>query len=1654
MIGYIKSHSNYRLQEKHQLVNNGVILERDISTVGGANNFATGAATVYQSGNFVMVVNNGIPASRHIKKKPWLMSGYNSDLWDVSALTQHSSDIYGSVEKKITIKNDFMDLRSFAYYGSLSSLIENSVNKILITYPYELYVGPDTPTMKNDNYFFMLPEGYGNYFEIDNPGYIDIHSVSNYDDIDSWALKHFYNGGYNNYELVTDDALDGDEIVWGAEQISSYVCKLSGDTTIRLDLPGVTRTSSITTGDKLTIDGVDWYVGNTVYSNGKNLFLECTEPGEHTIPEMKTLGIVGTRNVSLSGSIESDVLSMVGSINDKQNFYVNKQSGTTVSGVLKYYGTLNGTDSIEIIRSSAFDRISGLTSSEELLFAIRCPLNQDNTFNVNSALTIVNNTIKYTGAKGINTKCRGLCFSKITINGNEIYGCWDNELNPRYFIKSDDGNSTVNGDGERVLSNAIHIRPKSNLGFYDDFVYDLDLFGKCLVGEFSGRKNLANFEVLSEGDRKMNRSVETFIFPSGRGGYNLLSNGFALEDYVKRLGRIGIFYDNTYTDNLYRMMTHESLKNLDWTRWFNGNDGDGENVYIDNGSKFASVIKLMGYFFDKEKSYIDSIGCVNTITYSNRDNLSDYFLTDSLETDGWVVNTVYPYDLNEYDSDDVNVTNNESTWCPDLQIDNTYKRQFTENTADIIRPYANPSNPHYMSCCGSEPCKVYIDNYSGQTYYVKNGQTLTILKDYQENSEISIPQINNEFMKRLRINSKQILRKKGTIESIESMLSLFGLKSKRWCQSSKHSYSGCSNFNFDIKEYTSFAPPITDTWDDQHKMYRMDWYNSCKTIAYPTQSYLNGEYIPYQGLPVAYRDIDVLGTTTRKLYPNFSSNGIYDGGMYYQMNGGWMNYMPYRFDNSDKILSSDEINKNFIETVRNVLFVNNMEELVSQPIGDLFEGIVFYVMDTSDVFALINNYPYKLSTNVISGNNEYYFEVQIQSSSVSIGGDLYEGVITVSDKTGIDGFKEYDLRLYANGTKVRIYYTGDVNNPFFIQGSNNNDYSSPYSINIFSGGCYGAQYDVASHYFILYDVNNSDKIGDYCWEQIKTTDYAYQIIDDVIDKYQGNNPHKGDNLYDDGEEYLDRYRQLFKFPYENGYFNESCFTNVDMAYEEISQFGFDVKESPKQTCQIFTVVEDSISGSVVSMNELIPSHKTIIDNGYLQENKYIYIQDAPSDLEIFMFNPADASSPSQLSKEGYYKNVWKVSNGSQQIFGAFAISLLSPTAGSGYHIYDIMTLSDNDLGSHMTKITLCDTPPPPRTDNKVHAFIDEYDNTISAETTTEIISNSSISWSGTSCLSCEDSSVLRGSAYRGNKTATIDISNYKHIKFNCSAGGSSTVNKCSYFIKDKKNVVIAKEGCASAITGTYDIDVPDCAKYLVVSNWSGDTPFSLTGVKYNIKRYNNCDKSSLSDIDDYAFVSGIASADGVTSQIINTKRVKITFYVDRLYSKEGQEYIKYIQSKVMPYVEQMIPSTLIVSIEFLAREDENTSVCEDLPNDGGGDDSPSGEDQSSPNNSPGGDEPGPDSPSPGSGEESLPSNGDESNSNQSTPIESPEQSLSSPSQEESVSSPTETISTPAEPISTTSPAESVGDNQEATPVQGGEESVPDVAEDDESPSID
>ena len=1243
---YIKSHSNYRLSTKHQSVKNGTVLERDISTVGGVNSFATGQSTIYSSGNFIMTVNNTTSASRHIVKKGWLPNSENGNIWNTDALKNCTSDINGSKEANIILKNDFLDLRSFACYGSLYSLIQTSIANIINNFPYEIYTGTGSDNFvkhyfsvnvdstsfdysgntnstgyKATTNFFELSDsgtpatyvsGFSeNMYEVLNPGGIDMHTKFVDSNVISNPMKYFANGGCLNYSIFTD-----------------------------------------TTSENPS-DGYDftWNVMDNVV------------------------------NMSEGGSIA--IMPQAFAV---KNFTLNIQNDIRIETIM-----FNGKNHLIYKDFKAGDIIYCREKDGELILSTKyCPENGDYIATIELTMSV--NEVPY------------------TIN---LYAFRNESLDVAYLV------------AEKDLF--IHIRPKPSLCFYDDFIDNSSMFERCLLGVYSSERNVAKFEILNENEYGTYKTTESMKFPTASGGYNISTNDTAVERYIQNLAKIGLRYDDAYTDNMYRTMTHESLKNFDWTRNFDGNGGDADNAYVENGEKFKSIIRILGYVFDKEKTYIDCIGTSNVITYNDRSNTSDYLFTDALEADGWDVCTIYPHELKEYSKTSGNEID-PVDWSDINQKNNYFNRKFYENTTEIITPYSKDEGGFYLGCNENGESQMFaVPNYSGQTYYVDNGVVKNVIKNYTKDKEYTIPDVSNEFMRRLRINSRNILAKKGTVEGIESLLSLFGFRSRRWFKAldekriiryreedgkyvSKNygfEYQYSSNlskklpFDFDIVEYTMFTEPIREEWKESKSEYKIDFYNSCKTIPYNTQSYINGEYIPYQGIPVAYRDIDGVwispsGETNdeksayldrnlepvkaRRLYPYFEGNGIYDGGMYYQMNGGWLNFWPYFYDTNNGLVPNYGSNVSK-ETLRNIRQVKNINELLSQPVSDLFDGVLYYVSDTSDNYAIIDGDIYDLLDEYDDYGHHYmYFKLPIYGNAVSVGGGLYSDYIKVSDRLSKNGTSVYDLSLYEDGTEIKVYYNNNER-PFIIQHVqslvDDTVDLEPSMTNIFIDGSYHSPADKYTHYFKLTSTYYSDKISDYGWSQLTNTDSEYLRVNTIVDNFNGNNPHSGNLNYDNGYEYVARFDRLFKYASDNGMFDESCFYDINEAYDEINGIGFSGLVSP--------------------------------------------------------------------------------------LYGA-----------TDYSAYQ-------------------------HADSKVHSFADKIDT---------------------------DGNIIK-----------------------------------------------------------YDLSSSD---------W-------------------------ISSIVDYNFVSGMTEADGVTSQIINTKVLDIIFYLsnEKFYSKEYQEEVKFIQDKVMPYLEQMVPSTAIVRIKML-----------------------------------------------------------------------------------------------------------------------------------------
>ncbi len=545
--------------------------------------------------------------------------------------------------------------------------------------------------------------------------------------------------------------------------------------------------------------------------------------------------------------------------------------------------------------------------------------------------------------------CLGKKVAEIKINGSIKIEAWVGDGNEVIYLSND------------ITSFGKHIRPSQNI--LSEFYNECDNFEKLILNRNTTPKYKSVFSVIHDNERGYYREMEEFIFPTSYGGYNIDATSFGFNDYTSRLAEIGAYYDEYFTDNLYRSMTHEAIKNFDWTYTREFTYGD-EQEFVHGGEKMQKALRVFAREFDEILSYINNIKNNDRITYDERSNIPDYFLIDEVENDGWDVCLIYPYDLKEFEIDEYGnykkdvygnkiVISNYDDEQFQLSGDSNTKfiRHFIQNAKTEVTPYRKElldyPEGYFISCCDNGGSSIQTCQYSCSPYYFISAEgigntyvdpcskgTSSIknrIKSYSNEKSYTYLDANNEFMRRMAINSPYIWRHKGTVEGIEMILGMFGLRSKKWVDSMPKYRKDCEGLepDYEITEYSSFTGRIEEKWDAIHQMYRIDWINSTKSIVYDYRSTSNytkygaqPNYISYQGLPVSYRyeylsatapyiKVDKLTTCEpqqvtgdyneafrvaetnevvlrRYLYPNFNKDEQLDGNPYFQMDGGWL----------------------------------------------------------------------------------------------------------------------------------------------------------------------------------------------------------------------------------------------------------------------------------------------------------------------------------------------------------------------------------------------------------------------------------------------------------------------------------------------------------------------------------------------------------------------------------------------------------------------------------------------------------------------------------------------------------------------------------------------------------------------------------------------
>ena len=654
-----------------------------------------------------------------------------------------------------------------------------------------------------------------------------------------------------------------------------------------------------------------------------------------------------------------------------------------------------------------------------------------------------------------------------------------------------------------------HIRPKNKIEklsdgslidrrYYDNFISSLDRFQQILLNTKTDPIYKSKFDIIYQNDYGFYHKYETFVFPTNAGGYNL-GNNSSFNLLLSKLTNISEFYDEYFSDNLYRMMTHETIKNFDWA-YSRDNNGNEENDYLTGTTRIKNIIRIFGREFDELKLYVNKLANGRNVSYDKLKNIDYYFLSDLLNYNGWDIKNAFPF----------------------IKCSNGLFSQINNLTYTPYDEFTDESKKSAL---------------------------------YNSKEPFSNDDINNRFLQCLQLNSREIIRHKGTIEGIEMILGLFGLRSKRWAKkyNDQHAYmrviQGSSTlpsirYDYDIKEYSTFMYPLFDDYDENKKICQYDYYNKAKLISYSEENYYNDIYDSYRGLPVTYQWNETSGKSFSGniLYPYFDKNGKYkyDGGLYYQMNGGWFNISPFDFTDDDIPISGSSL---YSETSRKIVKVNNLYELLHFPYNELHNGEIAYVDRIEPNKIILEGEVFNID------NDEFgkpYVSLMVENKSLIFNNSVFSNIVYIMNSNGI--INGIDLSLMNDGEEVRSYIVQeDGNDTLYLY----NDVTSLENVTFTN--------DIITdtRYFILQDLNGYQEIGDFGWKPLQSNDEEYLNSKRIKNNFFGNNPHNGLKKYDNGFSYLKSYYKLFQYPFNNDLFDYTAFENdYNVLNDKISNFGF------------------------------------------------------------------------------------------------------------------------------------------------------------------------------------------------------------------------------------------------------------------------------------------------------------------------------------------------------------------------------------------------------------------------------------------------------------------------------------------------------------------
>lgn len=427
-----------------------------------------------------------------------------------------------------------------------------------------------------------------------------------------------------------------------------------------------------------------------------------------------------------------------------------------------------------------------------------------------------------------------------------------------------------------VGNSDMHIHLKQE--YVEEFFRNLDDFSRVLLDRYSTPIYTATLDWPHETDRGVMTYRRSFTWPM-KGDWNLDVESPDYETYLSDILSIAEFYDEWYTDNLWRMLTHDSVKSMDLA-FSNPMKDEDEEDYTFGATKLEGLLWAYGRQFDEIKRSIDNIKFNSNVTYNEENNMPDYFLSDSLELSGWDV---------------YNVDNGLEPTSVDISWDSDgAKKTYTTREANFV------------------------------------------------------------FLRNLKLNAKNILQKKGTRDGIISLLGLFGLE-----------IGEDYTITEEVVVVNDQIELLTGGTKDDFLLAELNELKS----GYAT-SLDEIDYDPFDGLPFAYVEM-----SDGKLYivPWFRNGDTYDGGMYFQMYGGW---------SKNEAAYGNELK--YGETYKYISVVDRPADILNLPKNKIYEGSICYTESLDGIEEYVGGED--------TSNYSQYFILKDPDNSLVIGEGGWEPV--------------------------------------------------------------------------------------------------------------------------------------------------------------------------------------------------------------------------------------------------------------------------------------------------------------------------------------------------------------------------------------------------------------------------------------------------------------------------------------------------------------------------------------------------------------------------------------------------------------------------------------------------------------------------------------